>query len=50
MYWVPVLGAALMWNDPECSLNQREERTILWYHILVISLLGAIGIGLLMHL
>lgn len=50
MYWVPCLGAAFMWNDPECSLNTREERTMLLYHGLAVSFLIAVGIALLMHL
>lgn len=50
MYWVPCLGAAFMWNDPECSLNAREERTMLLYHALVLCLLIGIGIALLMRL
>jgi hypothetical protein len=50
MYWVPCLGAAFMWNDPECSLNTREERTMLLYHAVVLCLLIALGIGLLMRL
>lgn len=50
MYWVPCFGAAFMWNDPECSMNAREERTMLLYHGLVVSLLIALGITLLMHL
>jgi hypothetical protein len=39
-----------MWNDPECSLNPREERTMVWYHSLILSLLITIGIALLMRL
>ena len=50
MYWVPCLGAAFMWNDPECSLNTREERTMLLYHGLVTGLLVAVGFALLMRL
>ncbi|MEJ2584501.1 MAG: hypothetical protein P8Z38_05475 [Robiginitalea sp.] len=50
MYWVPCLGAAFMWNDPECSLNTREERIMLLYHVMVLCLLIALGIGLLMRL
>jgi hypothetical protein len=38
-----------MWNDPECSLNPREERTMLLYHTLVLCLLVAIVLGLLMR-
>ena len=48
-YWVPCFGAAFIWSDPECSLNQREERTMFLYHTLVISLLVASGIALLIH-
>ena len=50
VYWVPCLGVAFMWNDPECSLNPREERTMVWYHFLILSLLIAIGLSLLMRL
>jgi hypothetical protein len=39
-----------MWNDPECSLNTREERAMLLYHTLVLCMLITIGIGLLMRL
>lgn len=50
MYWIPCLGVALMWCDPECSLNSREERTLLWYHALVLCLAIGLGGALLMRL
>jgi hypothetical protein len=45
-YWIPCLGAALIWNDPECSLNAREERVLLFYHTGMI-LMSVVGAGLL---
>ena len=39
-----------MWNDLECSLNPREERMMLGYHLLVLCLLIAVGVALLMQL
>lgn len=46
-YWIPCLGAAFIWYDPECSLNAREEQTLLFYHIGIILLLIAVVAGLL---
>ena len=50
IYWIPCLGVAFMWNDLECSLNPREERMMLGYHLLVLCLLIAVGVALLMQL
>lgn len=49
MYWVPCLGVAFMWNDPECSLSSREERTMVWYHALVLCLIIGLGAALLLR-
>jgi hypothetical protein len=49
-YWIPCLGIAFIWNDPESSMNAREERLLLLYHVSAIGLILTAGIGLLIPL
>ena len=45
-YLIPCLGMAVIWNDFSSGLNKREEKALLIYHIIVVSLL--IGGGLVL--
>lgn len=45
-YWVPCLGVAFIWYDPDSSLNAREERTLLVYHGLILSLIITLGLAI----
>ena len=47
-YWVPCLGVAFIWYDPDSSLNAREERTLLVYHGLILSLIITLGLAICM--
>lgn len=49
-YWVPCLGVAFIWNDPESFLNIRQERVLVIYHGLVTCLLIAAGMALLVQI
>lgn len=45
-YLIPCLGMAVIWNDFTSSLNRREERILLIYHLIVIGLLIGGGLAL----
>ncbi len=49
-YWIPCLGVAFIWSDPESSMNAREERLLLLYHVLAITLVISAAISLLLPL
>lgn len=46
-YWIPCLGVALIWGDPHGSLNPREERVLIAYHVLAVLFITFAGLGLL---
>ncbi|MDM9631557.1 hypothetical protein [Robiginitalea aurantiaca] len=45
-YLIPCLGMAVIWNDYTSTLNTKEEKVLLIYHLLIVGLLIGGGIVL----
>lgn len=45
-YLIPCLGMAIIWNDFTATLNSKEEKALLIYHLVIIGVLIGGGLAL----